>query len=167
MLDDVTPCHSASISPELVALIKGSHAPVQSAPAQGPDRDPAPPPAHPDWRPVALRRDGARPLRAEALLAWTWEDRPIVTFAGAPVAINRCLSIYIRRNQDVLVHLRHLPPEGYPARPVYRVFQPQTAQDLSESLRANGPELCFDVSAQRAVCPTEDLPAPFVPSVPI
>jgi hypothetical protein len=117
--------------------------------------------------PVALRRDGERPVRTEALLTWMQEDTPVVTFADSPVAISRRLSIYVRRNRDVLVHLCHQPPEGYPARAVYRVFQPRTAQDLSESLRNNGPELCFEVSAQTAFCQDADLPAPFVSPVTI
>lgn len=184
MLDDVTLCCSATISPALVALIKGVRGPVRGdpvqdnalganpvqtspmqaslAPVERSRVEPCgPPPTRPDWVQVSLRRDGRRPVRDDTLLVWAHEDRPVVLFAGGTVAIYRRLSVYVTRTGDVLVHLRHQPPDGYPARPIYRVFRPRDAQDLSRSLRNNGPELCFDVSAQTAVCQGTDGSAQF------
>ena len=171
MLDDVTPCYRANISPDLVALIKGLHPSARSVPQQGHDRDlPSQPrrlPDLPEWAQVVLRQDGRRPVRTEALLVWAHEDVLAVTFAGASVPVSRRLSIYVGRHRGVLVHLCHQPPEGYPARAVYRVFHLGTAQDLSESLRKHPPELCFEVSARTAHCQDAGLPAPLVSSVPI
>lgn len=165
MLDDVTLCCSATISPAFAALVKRARGAARGCPAQhggapagavpqapAVPAPPVTPPVAPHWERVALRRDGRRPVRAEALLVCVHDDRPVVLFAGEPVSIERRLAVHVTQGGDVLVHLRHQPPEGYPARPVYRVFQPRDAQDLLRSLCDNGPELCFDVSAQIALC---------------
>ncbi len=144
-----------------MALFKGLTSSGRSDPAIGDTPNALTPQDAPVWTQVALRRDGLRPFCVEAMLIHIYEDIPDVAFSGHLVPVRRSVSLYITRAKEVLVHVYHQPPEGCPARSVYRVLQPRTAQEMSESIWKYGPELCFAVSAQSASCKDTHLFAPF------
>jgi hypothetical protein len=105
---------------------------------------PAAPPDHhrtitiqPPWRDVALRRDGARPLRIRGLLIHRTEVRE----AGG----RSVLRIFATDDGGAVAQLAYEPPDGCPARPVYRVTRLGGREDLRRFLEREGPEQCFAV----------------------
>lgn len=151
MLDSVRPTYKASVSPELVHLLRGDIPKKRQADmlAQNSTRPKRVVSANaPIWAPVKLRRDGERPFYGKALLICAYEDDVTVQFEDGPLVIRKRIGVYLQPKQKLIVHLSYHPPNGYPTRPVYRVVQPETADDLSAVLNQFGPEDCFLVSGQ-------------------
>jgi hypothetical protein len=81
---------------------------------------------------------------------WAQHDFPVVAFDGMRHAIDRQVTFYITDEVTCVLHLALEPPPDTPARPVYRVLHPHTADDLRAQLAQLCPALCFTVSAKPA-----------------
>jgi hypothetical protein len=91
------------------------------------------------------------------------QDSTQVMCRGEPIPVARHLSTYVTPSGTVLVQLAMYPPDDSPARPVYRVFEAQTADDLSVKLAESGPELCFTVTPQPVTAGGPALVIPIAP----
>jgi hypothetical protein len=160
MLDGISPTYTARVSPELVLLLKGEAQVNRQADMPEEQCARVDPPYAPVWTQVKLRRDGGRPFYGEALLVCACKNDVHVEFHGVSLVVRQNIAVYLRSIQRPLLHISYHPPEGYPARPVYQVFQPETADDLSDILNDFGPENCFSVSAQPAARKSPRVPFP-------
>lgn len=139
------PAHEATVSPELAHLLAEVGRRVgrrQSAADAEPAPRPRTPPAvrrEAPWRSFLLRRDGARPVRIEALLIHRTEVR--VGEGGS------MLRIFATSDGRALAQISYLPPPRIPARPVFRVAPILDADDLQRFIDGEGPEQCFAVDA--------------------
>lgn len=167
MLDAQPPCFSAQVSPELLALMRGPM-PLQEG-TRPPERPKQPTMCSSGaarWARMSLRRDGRRPVRVEAMELATRQDFTCVQLDGTEIEVTRRVSAYLTGSGGVLVHLVMSPPPDSPARPVYRVFETDSADHLAGALAQHGPELCFTVSLQPVVAAGRDLLLPIVPAAP-
>jgi hypothetical protein len=134
--------HEATVTAELGRLLASGgcrRAGVSATAVASEDNRTAAPPAFPaaPWRDVALRRDGARPLRVRGLLIHRTEVRE----AGG----RSVLRIFATADGDAVAQLAYEPPDTCPARPVYRVARIGGSDDLRRFIRREGPEQCFSV----------------------
>ncbi|MBF9029969.1 hypothetical protein HKCCE3408_06155 [Rhodobacterales bacterium HKCCE3408] len=175
MLDTFAPRCEATVSPELIRLMRGFAAAPAPAAAEAPGLpDPAaatPPrsgpeaPGDPDpttaprWPQIALRVDGARPFRFRGLpLCETEADQPV---AGAPDGQARMVHrarLFLSEDGDVIAQAICRPEGPLPAHPVHRAGPVFSRDDLDLLLAEAGPRACLDLSAGIAAPPLFDLP---------
>jgi hypothetical protein len=134
--------HQATVTAELGRLLalggwRRSGSPAIDVASAG--HQTAAPPAVPEmpWREVALRRDGARPLRLLGLLIHRTEVRE----AGG----RSVLRLFATADGGAVAQLAYEPPDNCPARPVYRVARVGGSDDLRRFIDREGPEQCFAV----------------------
>ncbi len=138
------PVHEATVSPELARLLAEAGRRVGRSRSEG--ADPAPPRRQPPavrreapWRGYLLRRDGARPIRIDALLIHRTEVR---IGEGGSV-----LRVFATSDDRFVAQIAYHPPSRLPARPIFRVAPILDADDLQRFIDREGPEQCFAVHA--------------------
>ena len=151
MSDKVLPCYEATVSEEIVHLLRGTQAPklAEDAPAPSAEPEEVPPPKRPKlrapWRNIALRRDGRRPSRFRGMLLWTETARRAGADHKECDPGGRSLRVYTTDDGRVVAQLSFEPSEDLAARPVYRTAWLEDLDDLARFLTETGPEACFAV----------------------
>lgn len=135
------PLHEATVSVELgrlVAALKG-RAVRQPAPAHGTSAVRSagehPPSSCEPFVPLTLRRDGGRPLKIRGALIHRTEVQ-----AGEGRGL---LQVFAIDSGGAVAQVSYVPPEGLPARPVFRVAEVGDAAELGDFIEREGPERCL------------------------
>ncbi|ETX29344.1 hypothetical protein [Roseivivax isoporae] len=144
------PVFEATISPLLIALLRGSsgtgaepagHATVTRGSCPGDAAGDAPPPAVQ----LTLRRDGERPLRFDGTLLWC--DAQTIPVDGSPSAsVQRQVELYRCAHGGVVARIVFDPSEGMAARPVFRAAEIASPEEFRQFLDRNGARDCFAVA---------------------
>jgi hypothetical protein len=135
------PLHEATVSVELgllVAALKG-RAVRQPTPARGTSAVSAATERSPSSRepfvPLTLRRDGARPVKIRGALIHRTEVQ-----SGEGRGL---LQVFATDWGSAVAQIAYVPPDGLPARPVFRVAEVGDAAELGDFIDREGPERCL------------------------
>lgn len=165
------PRFEATVSPALARLLTASRRALRDPAGSGDDpaagsagsvaepaAGPGPSgPTAPDWRPFALRRDGARPL-CFAGLAVLRSDRSLPEAAGPEGGTRRSFRLFVTPDRRLVAHLAVLPAETLAARPIHRAAYLDGPADLARFVAENDPSDCAAVLPGPAASGPADAP---------
>lgn len=177
MADVGAPTCEATVSPLLASLLAG-----QAAAAEPPV--PAPPPAKPvapevgqnpplppktatcgpRWPSIALRADGQRPVRINAmLLCRTAVSTPVSQTTGLTVTVQ----LFLTETGGIVAQAQCLPDDEVAAWPLHKVAPVTTEDDLVALVAAVSPRNCLALAAgaQADARPVPDISLPPLPGL--
>ena len=155
-MQNVTPNCEASISPELIRLMRGL-APSAPEPLPEPvvEERSVPSEAAPvrlavssaPHETIRLRVDGARPLVFRgARLCGTVLHHLVQDDAGFTTAILSQLSLFSAEDGRIVAHIAAKPGDGLSALPVYRAAEIWAPVDLTDFVQTATGDVCFGIT---------------------
>lgn len=148
MLDIGKPRCKATISPELVRVLRGLASGLQVAntatPSSAAEAESAPRPdlpegeaVSPDWATWVLRIDGTRPRRFKGLLLYEQHSTRRLQANRGETSVARHLRLFLTEDRDVVGHVAWHQDGPVTARPIFRAMTISCLNDL-DRLIASG-----------------------------